>query len=369
MNINGIIIFLLSLLLLPMELWAGVVSSQSDNDKNSTQFVLKGKLDVKIPFTMRLRNYGKTIEGTAHYENQSSNAARYIKGSVDENNAVTLDEYEGKKRIGTYKGILQSGVFLGIFTNADGETFAFSSKIVDGEMPASGLNSNQFETKTFIFKKDQNDVHVEIKVDYPINGNEDLVVETRLFIRTAIEVSFNIDIAYSNLADGQKLINYVGTKKYSDSENEKYGEEYSPGEFDDIIDINKNFENEKCVSFCARSAYHHGEVWNDFCRGATFRKEDGIIISVIKYPLDSKLLSILKETIKDDLGDRFELVDEKAFEDSQLPIAPPHLSKYGVQFDYQHYEIGPGVLGQVSVVIPYEKIKQYMTDEAKVLIE
>ena len=93
------------------------------------------------------------------------------------------------------------------------------------------------------------------------------------------------------------------------------------------------------------------------------------MISVIRYPLDSTLLSILKETIKDDLGDRFELVNENAFEDSQKPIAPPHLSKYGVQFDYQHYEIGPGVLGQVSVVIPYEDIKPFMTDEARLLIE
>ena len=37
----------------------------------------------------------------------------------------------------------------------------------------------------------------------------------------------------------------------------------------------------------------------------------------------------------------------------------------GVQFDYQHYEIGPGYFGQVSITIPYEKIKPYMTEEAK----
>ena len=223
------------------------------------------------------------------------------------------------------------------------------------------LNSNQFETKTFVFKKDQNDVHVELKVDYPINGNVDLIGETRLFIRSAIEKMFDINIAYSDLYDGQMLVNNAGIKKYRDSEKEK-NSEY-------IIEVNKSYENERCVSFCARSSCILECEWNAHCLGETFRKKDGIPISVFELPVDLGLVSILKKTVKENLQDNFEWVYEDSFEKSELPFAPPHLTKNGVQFDYQNYEIGPGVLGQISVVIPYEEIKQYMTDEARELIE
>ena len=352
-----------------MELWAVMVSDQSDNDKNSTQIVLKGKLDVKIPFTMRLRNNGKTIEGTTHYDNQSSNAARSIKGTIGDNDEVTLDEYEGKKRIGTYKGILRSDVFLGIYTNANGKSFAFSSKIVGGELFANELNNNQFETAGYIYKKDQKDIHVELRVDYPVNGNADLVGETRLFIRAAIEKLFDIDINYSNLSDGQTLVNQAGTKKYSALEKEKNVEDGSPYEYDEIIEVNRSFENEKCVSFCASLSYHHGGVWKNSRFGATFRKEDGTPILAVKYPVDPNLELLVKKAVRSELRDKYDMVYEEDFEKSPMPEQPPHLTKNGVQFDYQNYEIGTGALGQISVVIPYKEIKRYMTKEARMLIE
>ncbi|WP_027455050.1 DUF3298 domain-containing protein [Xylanibacter brevis] len=67
--------------------------------------------------------------------------------------------------------------------------------------------------------------------------------------------------------------------------------------------------------------------------------------------------------VKNKLGEDYESVNEE-FESS--PVAGIiHLVKDGVQFDYQHYEIGPGSLRQVSITIPYDKIKPYMTEEAK----
>jgi hypothetical protein len=41
----------------------------------------------------------------------------------------------------------------------------------------------------------------------------------------------------------------------------------------------------------------------------------------------------------------------------------------GVRFDYGAYEIGAYALGMPEVVIPYEKMKPYLTDKVKELLE
>jgi hypothetical protein len=352
-----------------MELWAGIISDDFDNDKNFTQIILKGKVDVKIPFTMRLRNNGKTIDGTAHYDNQSPDAVMSIKGTIDDNDEMTLNIFEGKNKIGTYKGILRSDVYMGIFTNTNGKQFPFSSRIEGDNLPLNGLIDNQFETSALIFKKNQNDIHVELRVDYPSNGNKDLVGETRLFIRAAIESLFDIDIIYSDLSDGQVLVNHAGTKKYSNLEKEKRGKKGNFGEYDEILEVNRSFENNKCVSFCASLSCCHGGVVNNFRFGATFKKEDGTQVLVLKHPINPNFESILKETVKSELADKYDMVRKEDFEQNPMPKSSPYLTKNGVQFDYQHCEIGAGALGQVSVVIPYKDIKQYMTNEARMLIE
>lgn len=70
-----------------------------------------------------------------------------------------------------------------------------------------------------------------------------------------------------------------------------------------------------------------------------------------------------------------ELVDE--YSDSgmmnepdeiDLPNSDPALVAEGVRFDYGAYEIGAYALGMPDVVIPYKKMKPYLTDEVKELL-
>jgi hypothetical protein len=149
---------------------------------------------------------------------------------------------------------------------------------------------------------------------------------------------------------------------------EKYGEDGSSNEYEETVNIQKSFENDKCVSFCASSFYCHGGVGNSFRIGATFRKEDGNQIVVLKNTINTDLRLMVIQAVKSKLGSDYELVDTEKFESSPLPSELPHLTKSGVQFDYQHYEIGAGALGQISVIIPYNRIKTYMSDEAKQLV-
>ena len=212
---------------------------------------------------------------------------------------------------------------------------------------------------------------MKLRVDYPINGNVDIVVETRLFIRSVIESAFDVNIAYSDLFDGQALVNNAGKNQFYNMEQDLKKGLYSPG-YEDNLDIRKCYENNKCVSFSTYNYWYLGGlVAYEFLSGLTFRKEHGKTIKVIKDSdsTDSDLQLIVKRAIKRKLEDNYELVHEENFENSPMPPKPPYLTKDGVRFDYSTGEIGVNALGAVSVIIPYEEIKQYMTDEAKLLIE
>ena len=52
-----------------------------------------------------------------------------------------------------------------------------------------------------------------------------------------------------------------------------------------------------------------------------------------------------------------------------FPGTDPALDAEGVRFDYGAYEIGPYALGMPGVVIPYEKMKPYLTPEVKELLD
>lgn len=51
-----------------------------------------------------------------------------------------------------------------------------------------------------------------------------------------------------------------------------------------------------------------------------------------------------------------------------FPMADPALTTEGVQFDYQAYEIGPYSMGMPTVVLPYDKVRPYLTPLVKALL-
>ena len=52
-----------------------------------------------------------------------------------------------------------------------------------------------------------------------------------------------------------------------------------------------------------------------------------------------------------------------------LPVHQPSLTKDGLSFVYQQYEIAAYACGLPCFTIPYAKVKKYMTEEARKLIE
>ncbi len=52
-----------------------------------------------------------------------------------------------------------------------------------------------------------------------------------------------------------------------------------------------------------------------------------------------------------------------------LPVCTPALTKDGVEFVYQQYEIASYAVGLVSFTVPYSEIMPYLSEEAKALVE
>ena len=52
-----------------------------------------------------------------------------------------------------------------------------------------------------------------------------------------------------------------------------------------------------------------------------------------------------------------------------LPVTDPWLTRDGIVFLYQEYEIACYAMGRPSVILPYEVLLPLLTDEAKALLK
>ena len=332
---------------------------------------LKGMINNKIGFSMHLEYYGNEVEGTEHYDSQKSDVNVSIKGVNNENGKMILSEYDGNIKAGTFEGTIVGDRYSGTFTNSKGKIFPFSANILtESELARIEKEEKQFETTKIVYKKNTSSANVELSVDYPIKGTDALLQNTRKYIKEVIANMFQIEgYEYKgSLNDGNSVINSYGKAKFDELDREWKENAYEGASaYVETIKFIKDFENEYCVSLCAHSYYFHGGVSNEFCDASTFRKIDGKHISIIKSENDKGLHRLIINAVKNKLGENYENINDE-FESS--PVAGIiHLVNKGVQFDYQHYEIGPGYFGQISITIPYEKIKPYMTEEAKNVLD
>ena len=330
--------------------------------------ILKGMINYKIGFSMHLEYCGNEVEGTEHYDSQKSDVNVSIKGTIDEKGHMILREYDGNIKAGSFEGTIVGDRYSGTFTNSKGKTFQFSANILTvSALSKIEKEERQFETRKIVYTKNTSSANVELSVDYPIKGTDALLQNTRKYVSGVIAAMFGINEYGGSLNDGNSVINCYGKMKFDDLDKEwKENAPEGASAYIETIKLVKDFENEYCVSLCAHSYYFHGGVCNEFCDASTFRKIDGKHKSIIKSENNKGLHRLIINAVKNKLGENYENINDE-FESS--PVSGIiHLVKDGVQFDYQHYEIGPGYFGQVSITIPYGEIMPYMTEEAKNII-
>lgn len=299
----------------------------------------------------------------------------------------------GRERMGTEKFCSKCGTpFDGVPTSQPSPSYDESSStnkkilipIVVGVLVLAligggwwffkGSKSNEpFETALVSFKKtapsDNFDVTAEINIDYPQKGNSKLKDNVIDFILKALKEDFTFEEHSLNPTyegdkyNGQAVVDFYGEAKIKEFQKEGVGEV--------TFNVMKDAEMEKFISYRIDMGGSIGGTGIGLSYGLSFNKSDGSIIQVIKDPNESSFKNFLISHVKSHLMKEggAELLDESELKAHPYPKKAPYLSKNGICFIYQKYEIGPGVMGEVEFVVPYNKMQPYMSEEALSLID
>ncbi len=246
---------------------------------------------------------------------------------------------------------------------------------------------------------------VNITVDWPVSGNDSLMESIRHYI--CEEMAVNV------MQEGEREVKYNDDGKKAVDEAFKRQYDQLMAMRNDVLEDNELIPIEMTYSFYLRvKMLEEGEKYVTYLTngegflggahgyatstGVTFRKSDGKRIgytkkynrtkdtfsivgqTMFKEPRTKELNTLLKEGIKnyfiefqeepitdEDLRDQLLDVD---LNNIPLPANPPIFTKDGLSFTYQQYEIAAYAAGMPNFIIPYEKISNCLTDDAKSLI-
>lgn len=175
----------------------------------------------------------------------------------------------------------------------------------------------------------------------------------------------------------QAMVDFYG-RSHVDSLRAMMDEDFPPyAELCFDATVEKVFETEKVVTYELTLYVDFGGAHpSTQVLGATFCKDDGtqltwdIIRKEQRVAFNDLLRQMLKDYFNADTDD--ELMDNLQGVDKlsriPLPATPPHMTKDGITIIYQQYEIAAYAMGMPGDIIPYEKMKPYLTDKAKRLI-
>jgi hypothetical protein len=183
-----------------------VAVSQIASGQNFTAKVFTGSIDEKYPIQMTLTRAGKTFNGFYVYTKVGKPIA--LKGSIDDEQNVTLDEFdENGQQTGTFSGtLIGSSMIDGGWTNqakTKERTFSVAIKTVPASVAAQtdGVEISE-QTATFTDGKRGPD-HKEAKLSYPVvKGDSPLLRK--------IQSSISLKAVFSQSVEGMR-------KEYKDS--------------------------------------------------------------------------------------------------------------------------------------------------------
>lgn len=352
---------------------------KSDSDISNGEVVdkktvaLKGTINNKIGFTMHLSVSGNIIEGIEHYDSQREGVNIIIRGSKDDNGIISLSEYDGSTKAGTFEGTVESGVFSGYFANAKGKSFPFSAavSILSEEQVTStetNENSTTFATKHVSFKQSSKGAETSIDIDYPVDGNAILVEAIRKFILETLVNTYTwgdeMPRYTGDVSNGQAVADFYGKTKMKMLKDEIKRDFNSEKQLEESISINIIKETERLVTYEVYFGGCHGGVYDGTTKGITFMKKDGKQLNLFKNENDEELKQIVIRYVKDYFGSDADCLDESFYE-NPMPQEPPTLSFNGITFIYQRTEIAPRVMGSPSITIPFDEISKFLTEDAK----
>lgn len=137
------------------------------------------------------------------------------------------------------------------------------------------------------------------------------------------------------------------------------------------------YETDRFITYGAtRYQFTGGAHGMQALTGTTFRKTDGRRFGWEMFRTDAQ--PKLQEEIRKGLMTYFHVTTDEALQEMlfeqespilPLPVTPPYLTRDGVTFVYQSYEIAPYAAGQPTVTLPYAQALPLMTTTARQLVE
>ena len=262
---------------------------------------------------------------------------------------------------------------------------AGSAEVNDSTATAAGsdsienANENIVSVETVKYEKSDSTAEVSILVQWPMEGNKALVDSLRHHIANLLESEI----------DGPKAIETYGESLFeslSEDWHSVYDEmepEARMGAFSKTHDITVLAETDRYITYYYQTYMYGGGAHGYTTEvGFTFRKSDGRQIPLLTETESPQLASLIKEGVRgffsgeaekpytdEELLEFLFIEEVSALNHIPLPVNPPYLTKTGLVMLYTQYEIGPYSSGIISFEIPFDKIRPFLTTEAKALIE
>lgn len=262
------------------------------------------------------------------------------------------------------------------------KTFLFASIMAIAMMgcgSGGGTESKGLKTDSVKFEQNTKESEVKIVVDYPTAGDPVMVNAIAEYVNENLGGTY-----YGDLQKSDSLLAYYGNtiEGKLKEEYDDVGDNSRPP-YSFSMDIRKIYETDRTVTFTASSySYMGGAHGMGTNIGKTFRKSDGRRFCVemmcnvntdeFRNMIKERLRTYFKEngenvTTDDELAEM--LITESGLDFLPLPQYDPYLTKDGVKFVYQQYEIAPYAAGLPSFTIPYDKVWPYLTQEGRNMIE
>ncbi len=212
---------------------------------------------------------------------------------------------------------------------------------------------------------------VEVTFDYPTQGPQQLVEAIRSLILENLNGE-NVSSYTGDLSDGDALADYYARQYASYYSSDVDLKEY-PAELE--FRFKKLSETDKFITYeVYLSEYCGGAIHGMYMStGVTFKKSNGSVVTdIIRNTSDPAFKKIVIDEVLSKINSSLEDITayfKNDFNENPLPQSGLFLSERGVELRYQPYEIASYGDGIIEVSLPWWEIKDYLTDEAKSLVD
>ena len=258
-----------------------------------------------------------------------------------------------------------------------------SNSSSDSDEQAGTKQAQELEVTPLEYSYDKNKIEVGLDIDYP-TGSALIDKAVAEYISEKLGGTYDGD-----LANGDSLVNYYGDeilaelkKHLKEDINNGVEDEYINGYYRKM-EIKKEYETDLLVTYSyTEDIYLNGAHGMQYFYGQTLRKSDGRRFDegMMRQLYSEEMYNLRKEGLREyfnESGDNAntdeELKDCIITDDDvnylPMPKHTPYVTKKGMVFIYQPYEISYYAAGAPTFTIPLKKMKPFLTQTAKELLE